>query len=74
MTFKLSASGMWYGVLLLLMYAIGHCGVIVLAGTASGWVRRYLDWTGQSRIALWVKRSCGVLLISGGLYLLWIAP
>jgi cytochrome c-type biogenesis protein len=73
-TFKLSATQAWYGILLLLMYAIGHCGVIVLAGTATGWVQRYLDWSEKSQAATWLKRICGVLVIAAGLYLIWIAP
>jgi len=73
-TFKLSATEMWYGILLLLMYGLGHCGVIVLAGTATEWVQHYLNWTEQSRTATWIKRICGVLVISAGLYLIWSAP
>lgn len=73
-TFKLSATEMWYGILLLLMYGIGHCGVIVLAGTATEWVQHYLDWTEQSTTATWIKRICGVLVILAGLYLIWTAP
>jgi cytochrome c-type biogenesis protein len=73
-TFKLSATEMWYGILLLLMYGIGHCGVIVLAGTATEWVQHYLNWTEQSKTATWIKRNCGVLVIIAGLYLIWSAP
>lgn len=73
-TFKLSASEMWYGILLLLMYGLGHCGVIVLAGTTTEWVQRYLNWTEQSKTATWIKRICGVLVMIAGLYLIWSAP
>ena len=73
-TFKLSATEMWYGLLLLLMYGIGHCGVIVVAGTATEWVQSYLNWTEQAKTATWIKRSCGALVISAGLYLIWSAP
>ena len=73
-TFKLSATGMWYGILLLLMFGLGHCGVIVLAGTATEWVQHYLDWTEQSKTATWIKRVCGLLVIGAGLFLLWSAP
>ena len=69
--FALSATDMWYGVLLLVVYAIGHCGVIVLAGTASGWVHRYLAWSEQSRGTLYVKRICGLLIVIAGLHLIY---
>jgi cytochrome c-type biogenesis protein len=69
-TFQLSASQMWYGVLLLLAYAVGHCSVIVFAGTFTEVVQRYLNWNEQSKGPLIVKRICGVLIILGGFYFL----
>jgi cytochrome c-type biogenesis protein len=72
-TFQLSASQMWYGVFLLLFYAIGHCSIIVLAGTFTEVVQRYLNWNEQSRGPVIVKRVCGVLVILGGFYLLYTA-
>jgi cytochrome c-type biogenesis protein len=72
-TFQLSASQMWYGVLLLLFYAIGHCSVIVLAGTSTEVVQRYLNWNEQSKGPVIIKRVCGGLVILGGFYLLYTA-
>jgi cytochrome c-type biogenesis protein len=72
-TFQLSASQMWYGVLLLLAYAVGHCSIIVLAGTFTEVVQRYLNWNEKSKGPLIVKRVCGVLVILGGFYLLYTA-
>jgi cytochrome c-type biogenesis protein len=72
-TFQLSASQMWYGVLLLLAYAAGHCSVIVFAGTFMEVVQRYLNWNEQSKGPVIVKRVCGVLVILGGFYLLYTA-
>ena len=71
--FKLGAKKLVYGVLLLAMYGFGHCAVIVLAGTCTGLVQRYLDWSEASRGTVMVKRLCGLLVILGGLYLIWIA-
>lgn len=70
-TFQLSASEMWYGVLLLLFYAVGHCSVIVLAGTFTEVVQRYLNWNEKSKGPLMVKRVCGVLVILGGIYMIY---
>jgi cytochrome c-type biogenesis protein len=72
-TFQLSASQMWYGILLILSYAIGHCSIIVLAGTFTEVVQRYLNWNEQSKGPVIVKRVCGVLVILGGFYLLYTA-
>ena len=71
--FKLGATNLSYGALLLLVYGIGHCSVIVAAGTSTGLVQRYLDWTEASRGAAILKKVCAVLVMLGGLYLLYIA-
>jgi cytochrome c-type biogenesis protein len=73
-TFKLSASNWLYGVFLLLMYGVGHCGVIVLAGTSYEWIEHYLKWSEASRGAVRIKKVCGVLVILGGLWLIYTAP
>ncbi|UCD73761.1 MAG: hypothetical protein JSV91_08160 [Phycisphaerales bacterium] len=62
-----------YGILLLSVYGIGHCSVIVLAGTCTELVQRYLNWNERSRGVVVLRGICGVLVILGGLYLVWIA-
>jgi len=73
-TFKVAATSWLWGVLLLFVYGIGHCAVIVVAGTSANLVQRYLNWTEGSRGANVLRRACGVLVILGGLYLIYIAP
>jgi len=72
-TFRLGASRWAYGALLLLAYGVGHCAVIVAAGASTGLVQRYLNWTEQSRGAIVVRRACGVLVLAGGVYLIYLA-
>ena len=73
-TFKLAGRSLAYGVLLLAVYGVGHCSVIVLAGTCTELVQRYLNWTEKSRGAAVLRGVCGVLVILGGLYLIYITP
>lgn len=73
-TFRVASTRLLYGVLLLVAYGIGHCSVIIIAGTSTGWVQRYLNWNEKSHGAVLVKRVCGVLVILGGLYLIYTAP
>lgn len=72
-TFKLAATNLFYGILLLLAYGIGHCSVIVFAGTFTKIVQRYLDWNEKSKGALLLRKICGLLVILGGLYLVYTA-
>lgn len=73
-TFKLAAAHMAYGILLLLAYGVGHCAVIVLAGTFTETVQHYLNWNEASRGASILKKICGVLVILGGLWMIYTAP
>lgn len=62
-----------YGSSLVLFAAAGHCAVIVAAGSAAGAVQRYLNWSESSTGTALLKKLCGVLVIVGGLYLIWKA-
>ena len=72
-TFKLAATNLFYGVLLLVVYGLGHCSVIVLAGTCTELVQRYMNWNEKSKGAIILKKICGILVLVGGLYLIFIA-
>ena len=73
LTFRLAATNLLYGILLLLLYGVGHCAVIVLAGTFTEVVQHYLDWNERSKGAVILKRVCGGLVLVGGLYLVYTA-
>jgi len=68
-TLRVAATSLAYGALLLLAYGVGHCSVIVLAGTFTEVVQRYLNWTERSRGAIVLRKVCGALVILGGVYL-----
>lgn len=73
-TFKLASTNFLYGSLLLFAYGVGHCAVIVAAGTSTEMVQRFLNWNEQSRGLAVVKVICGVLVIVGGIWLIYTAP
>lgn len=68
LTFGLASKNLFYAISLLLFYAIGHCSVIVLAGTFTSMVQKYLNWNERSRGPMILKKLCGILVILGGLY------
>jgi len=72
-SFKAAATNWLYGAVLLSLYGVGHCSVIVAAGTSAEAVQHYLDWNERSRGATLVKKVCGVLVILGGAYLIYVA-
>jgi len=72
-TFRLGSEQPIYASSLLLMYGIGHCAVIVIAGTSTGLVQRYLNWNEKSKGSIIIRKTCGILVIAGGLYMIYTA-
>jgi len=72
-TFKLASTKLYYGILLLIVYGLGHCSVIVLAGTCTELVQRYMNWNEKSKATIIIKGICGAAIILSGLYLIYIA-
>ena len=72
-TFRMAAAHMAYGILLLLAYGVGHCAVIVLAGTFTESVQQYLNWNESSKGATILKKICGLLVLLGGLWMIYAA-
>ena len=71
--FKLAATNLVYGILLLLSYGVGHCSVIVFAGTFTEVIQHYLNWSEVSKGAAILKKICGALIFLGGIYMLYTA-
>jgi cytochrome c-type biogenesis protein len=72
--FAEAANNLLFAGALLLAYGIGHCTVIVFAGTFAETVQHYLNWNERSKGTVWIKRICGLLVIAGGIWLIYSAP
>ncbi len=72
--FTEAADNALYAGALLLAYGLGHCAVIVFAGTFAELVQHYLNWNERSSGTTWIKRVCGLLVIAGGIWLVYSAP
>ena len=73
LSLKVGATNLTYAVALLAAYGIGHCAVIVAAGTSTEAVQNYLNWNERSKGITIVKKICGVLVMLGGVYLIYVA-
>jgi len=69
--FKVSATHFLYAVSLVAVYAAGHCLVIIIAGSSFELIEKYLKWNEESKMIMVIKKVCGVLVILGGLYLVY---
>ena len=73
LAFRAGADRAAYGVLLVLLYGLGHAVAIVAAGASAQNVQRWLSWKAGARAALLVKGGAGVAVIAGGIYFLYTA-
>jgi cytochrome c-type biogenesis protein len=69
--FSLTAKNLPYGLVLLSAFAIGHCAVIIAAGTSTRLVQQITKWDDQSKGITIIRKLCGILVLLGGLYLVY---
>ena len=69
--FEVSSTNLVLALSLLVAFSIGHCAVIVLAGTLTKKVQQYLNWTENSKTMGYIKKVCGILVILGGVYMIY---
>lgn len=70
--FETAQTNFFLAMVFLAAFGIGHCSVIVGAGTLTGKVQNYLNWSEKSKTVIWIKRTCGILVLLGGVYFLYI--
>lgn len=73
LTYVATKGQMLYGASMLLTYAVGHCLLMLLAGTFTGFIEAFAKQQGLLRFSLWIKRISGVVVAGVGGYLLWCA-
>jgi cytochrome c-type biogenesis protein len=71
LAFNEASKNLLYSVTLVTAYAAGHCGVIVLAGTFTETVEKYLQWSNESKAVVILKRICGLLVLVAAGYLIF---
>ena len=72
LAFVASKGEVVYGTSLLFVYAIGHCALIFLAGTAAGFVESFVQSKGITNVTTWGKRVGGSIVIFAGVYLIYL--
>lgn len=65
--------GMAFGLLLLVAYSLGHCGLVLVGGTSIGLVQKLADSKGWTRGTNMLRRVAGVLIIGVGAWVLLFA-
>lgn len=73
LTLRVASASRAQGFLLLTVYGVGHCAVLVMAGTSTELVQRWLKWGETSKGPVILRKVCGVLVLLGGLWLIYLA-
>jgi cytochrome c biogenesis protein CcdA len=60
-----------YGIALLFTYAIGHCLLMLVAGTFTGFVESLVKAKGIVNFSMWTKRISGLVVALVGIYFVW---
>lgn len=60
-----------YGVALLFTYAIGHCLLMLAAGTFTGFIEAFVKAKGVVNFSLWAKRGGGSVIVLVGAWFVW---
>jgi cytochrome c-type biogenesis protein len=67
-----SKGNLAYGGLLLFLYALGHCALILIAGTSMGLAKRIIESKGLNTSLAYLRKGSGVLIILIGFYFIWL--
>jgi cytochrome c biogenesis protein CcdA len=73
LTYVATKGRILYGTAMLFTYAIGHCVLMLVAGTFTGFAEAFAKARGVADFSLWAKRIGGVVVAIVGGYLLWHA-
>jgi len=71
--FQIATENLFKSILLISAFAMGHCILIITAGSLTNLVQKYLNWSEESKIILYIKRISGLLVVLGGVYFIYIS-
>lgn len=73
LTFVATKGKVLYGVALLFCYAIGHCLLMLAAGTFAGFVEAFVKARGIANFSAWSRRVSGGIVAAAGGWFIWQA-
>jgi cytochrome c biogenesis protein CcdA len=73
LTYVASQGEVLYGVALLFVYALGHCLLMLAAGTFTGFIEAFVKAKGVVSFSTWAKCISGVVVTVVGVWFIWQA-
>lgn len=73
LTYVVGKGQVLYGTSLLFTYAVGHCILMLLAGTFTGFVESFVKAKGVANFSALTRKASGVVVSVAGAYFIWQA-
>ncbi|MBI1920617.1 MAG: sulfite exporter TauE/SafE family protein [Geobacter sp.] len=73
LTFVATKGQVLYGTALLFTYAVGHCLLMLAAGTFTGFVEAFVKAKGVTKFSEATRKACGAIVSIVGAWFLWQA-
>ena len=61
----------WWGVLLMILYAVGHSILLIAAGTGYSYVEKLIQDPKFEKVSVWLRRILGVVILAVGILLIF---
>ena len=71
--FSIASENLTKALSLIFAFAIGHCAIIVVAGSLTNLVQNYLNWDRQNKISIYLRKLLGCIFIISGFYFIYIS-
>lgn len=68
LVFQSSKVNPGFALAIVVLFALGHCGIITLAGSMTTSVQKVLNWHESNPNSHWFRKICGILVIAAGIY------
>ncbi len=73
LTFVATRGQVFYGIALLFTYAVGHCLLMLAAGTFTGFVEAFAKTKGVANVSAATRKASGAVVAFVGAYFIWRA-
>lgn len=61
----------WWGILLMVLYAVGHSVLLIAAGTGYSYVEKMIQDPKFASVSKWLRRILGVVILAVGLVMIY---
>jgi cytochrome c-type biogenesis protein len=69
--YQIADDSMIKAIMMIGAFGVGHTAVIVVGGSMSSVIIRFMRWSENNKTPLYIKRVLGLMIVMGGLYFIY---